>query len=182
MMNHTMAKQNSKSASIGGSSGKRSITGAFTITLDDRFLPMHLIYGRKTKQSFPRFKFPDRFSNTSVTSRSPSRLPLKLICHMSKTHVKNWEIQPAALVIIGVLRWCNLPFEKMISILLWCLEVGASGLRSIDPFEVISAHASTYDSKSNLFTIDGLKWESLYIASCTYRFCWQHATMLVWKT
>ena len=32
-MNHTMAKQNSKSVSIAGSSDKRSITGTFTITL-----------------------------------------------------------------------------------------------------------------------------------------------------
>ena len=31
-MNHTMAKQNSKSVSIAGSSDKRSITGTFTIT------------------------------------------------------------------------------------------------------------------------------------------------------
>ena len=62
-MNHTIAKQNSKCASIAGSSGKIDITGAFTITLDDRFLPMHLICGRKTKQSFPRFKFPDGFSH-----------------------------------------------------------------------------------------------------------------------
>ena len=154
--------------------------------MTDSFLCIWFTEGKLSK-AFHNLNFQIDFHiiaipNTSVTSRSPSRLPLKLICHMSKTHVKNWEIQPAALVIIGVLRWCNLPFEKMISILLWCLEVGASGLRSIDPFEVISAHASTYDSKSNLFTIDGLKWESLYIASCTYRFCWQHATMLVWKT
>ena len=33
-MNHTIAKQNSKSASIAGSSDKRSITGTFTITLN----------------------------------------------------------------------------------------------------------------------------------------------------
>ena len=57
-MNHTMAKQNSKSVSIAGSSDKRSITGTFTITLNGHFLPMQLIYGEKTKQSLPRFKFP----------------------------------------------------------------------------------------------------------------------------
>ena len=44
-MNHTMAKQNSKSGSIAGSSDKRSITGTFTITLNDQFLPTQLIYG-----------------------------------------------------------------------------------------------------------------------------------------
>ena len=42
-MNHTMAKQNSKSVSIAGSSDKRSITGTFTITLNGDFLPMQLV-------------------------------------------------------------------------------------------------------------------------------------------
>ena len=46
-MNHTMAKQNSKSVSIAGSSDKRSITGTFTITLNGH-LPMQLVYGGKT--------------------------------------------------------------------------------------------------------------------------------------
>ena len=61
-MNHTMANQNSKSVSIAGSSDKRSIIGAFTITLNSHFLSMQLIYTGKRKQSLPRFKFPDGFS------------------------------------------------------------------------------------------------------------------------
>ena len=61
-MNHTMAKQNSKSVSIAGSSDKRSITGTFTITLNGHFLPMQLIYWGKTRQSLPRFKFTNGFS------------------------------------------------------------------------------------------------------------------------
>ena len=61
-MNHTMEKRNSKSVSIAGSSDNCSITGTFTITLNGHFLPMQLIYGGKTKQSLPRFKFPDGFS------------------------------------------------------------------------------------------------------------------------
>ena len=109
-MNHTMATQNSKSASIAGSSGKRSITGGFTVTLDDRFLPMHLIYGRKTKQSFPRFKFPDGFSlNCNSKHFSNIEKSIKIAAEVNLPYVK---IQPAALVIIDVLRWCNLPFEK----------------------------------------------------------------------
>ena len=60
-MNHTMAKQNSKSTSIAGSSDNRSITGTFTITLNSHFLPMQLICGGKAKQSLPRFKFPVGF-------------------------------------------------------------------------------------------------------------------------
>ena len=59
-MNHTLAKRNSKSVAIAGSTDKRSIT--FVITLDGLFLPMQLIYGGKTQQSLPRFKFPDGFS------------------------------------------------------------------------------------------------------------------------
>ena len=61
-MNHTMAKRNTKSVAIVGSTDKRSITGTFVITLGGHFLPMQLIYGGKTKQSLPRFKFPDEFS------------------------------------------------------------------------------------------------------------------------
>ena len=60
-MNQTMVKQNSKSLSVAGSSDKHSITGTFTITLNGYFLPMQLIYGGKTKQSLPRFKFHDGF-------------------------------------------------------------------------------------------------------------------------
>ena len=61
-MNHTMAKQNSKSVSIARTEDKRSITGTFTITLSGHFLPMQLVYGGKTKQRLPRFTFPDGFS------------------------------------------------------------------------------------------------------------------------
>ena len=61
-MNQNMAKQNSKSVSIARSSGKHSITGTFTITLNGHVLPMQLIYGGETKQSLPRFTFPDGFS------------------------------------------------------------------------------------------------------------------------
>ena len=61
-MNHTVAKQNCKFVSIAGLSDKRIITGTFTITLNGHFVPMQLIYGGETKQSLPRFKFPDGFS------------------------------------------------------------------------------------------------------------------------
>ena len=61
IMNQSMAKQNYKSVSIAGSSDKRSITGTFTITLNGHFLLMQLIYGGKTKQTLPSFKFPDGF-------------------------------------------------------------------------------------------------------------------------
>ena len=56
---HTMAKKGVKSVSITGSSDNRCITGTFVITLEGDFLPLQLIYGGKTKQSLPRYKFPE---------------------------------------------------------------------------------------------------------------------------
>ena len=58
----SLAKKGSKSVSAIGSTDKRSITKTFIITLSRNFLPMQLIYGGKTTQSLPRFKFPDSFS------------------------------------------------------------------------------------------------------------------------
>ena len=57
-----MAKKGVKSVAIAGSADKRGITGTFVITLNGDFLPLQLIYGGKTKQSLPRYKFPDSFS------------------------------------------------------------------------------------------------------------------------
>ena len=59
--NETMALSGSKSVTIEGSSDKRCITRTFGITMQDDFLPMHLIYKGKTVQSLPSFKFPQRF-------------------------------------------------------------------------------------------------------------------------
>jgi len=60
--NNTMATRGVKSVAIAGSGDKRGITGTFVITLDGKFLPIQLIYGGKTKQSLPRYKFPESFS------------------------------------------------------------------------------------------------------------------------
>ena len=58
--NKTMAAKGSKNAPIKGSTDKRMITATFTITLDGNFLPMQLIYGRKT--CLPRVQFRSSFS------------------------------------------------------------------------------------------------------------------------
>ena len=58
----TLAEKNSKHISIFGSSDKKAITATFGITFTNKFLPMQLIYGGKTSQSFPKFKFPESFS------------------------------------------------------------------------------------------------------------------------
>ena len=57
-----MTKKGVKSVAIAGSADKRSITGTFVITLNGDFLSLQLIYGGKTKQSLPRYKFPHSFS------------------------------------------------------------------------------------------------------------------------
>ena len=46
----TLAKKNTKTVPIKGSSVKRTITGTFTISLQGDFLPMQLIYGGKTRK------------------------------------------------------------------------------------------------------------------------------------
>ena len=58
----TLSARNSKHVSIYGSSDKRAITATFGITLNNSFLPMQLIYGRKTAQSLPKFEFSSSFS------------------------------------------------------------------------------------------------------------------------
>ena len=59
--NETLSKQGAQSVTIDGSSDKRSITGTFGISLTRDFLPMQLIYGGKTKQCLPKYKFPKHF-------------------------------------------------------------------------------------------------------------------------
>ena len=58
----TLAKKNSKSVAIAGGSDKRSITATFVVSFGGTFLPMQLIYGGKTTQSLPKFRFPSSFS------------------------------------------------------------------------------------------------------------------------
>ena len=44
--------------------GRRAITATFTVTLEGQFLGRQLIYGGKTNQNLPDFKFPKEFSIT----------------------------------------------------------------------------------------------------------------------
>ena len=57
----TMAKLGEANVPIAGAKNKRSITGTFSITFDNKFLPMQLIYKGKTNQSLPKVDFPDGF-------------------------------------------------------------------------------------------------------------------------
>ena len=60
--NQTLVTKGSKHVVITGSSYRQAITATFGVTYENRFLPMQLIYGGKTVQSLPRFKFPEPFS------------------------------------------------------------------------------------------------------------------------
>ena len=107
-MNHTMAKQKSKYVSITESSDKRSITGTFTITLNGHFLPMQLIYGGETKQSLPRFKFPNGFLlSCNPKHFSNAMESIKLINEITIPYVQNQprelgKPKQASLVIMAV--------------------------------------------------------------------------------
>ena len=46
---------------MAGSDDKRCITETFTVSLKGSFLPIQLIYGGRTNQSVPCFKFPETF-------------------------------------------------------------------------------------------------------------------------
>ena len=107
-MNHTVAKKNSSSVSIIGSTDKRSITDTFIVTLDGQFLLMQLIYGGETLKRLPNFEFPDSFS-LSVNPKlfSNTQESIKVVTEIVVPFVENQrkELQKpdqAALLILGV--------------------------------------------------------------------------------
>ena len=57
-----MAQKGSTNVTLVGSSDKKSITATFAVSLSGIFLPPQLIYGGKTNQSLPKYKFPASFS------------------------------------------------------------------------------------------------------------------------
>ena len=86
---NTMAKKGVKSVAIAGSADKRSITGTFVITLNGDFLPLQLIYGGKTKQSLPQYKFPHSFSlSVNLNHFSNTEESIKIINEIVIPYVK----------------------------------------------------------------------------------------------
>ena len=107
--NETMALGGAKSVTIEGSSDKRCITGTFAITMDNEFLPMHLIYKGKTEQSLPRFKFPKGFCLSANEKHFSNRLEsmkyLKevIVPYFKKQRsVEGLDVNQKALVIMDV--------------------------------------------------------------------------------
>ena len=109
-INHTMAKENSKSVAIAGSSDKRSIIGTTTVTLNGHFLPMQLTHGREAEKSLPMFKFPNGF----LLSCNPNHFSkaiesIKLINEIIISYVQSQRKElskpkQATLVIMDVFR------------------------------------------------------------------------------
>ena len=86
----TLAKKNSKSVVIAGESDKHSITATFAVPFDGTFLPMHLIYGRKTTQSLPKFKCRSSFSlSVNPTHNSNENEACKIVEEIIALYVKN---------------------------------------------------------------------------------------------
>ena len=75
-----MAKKGEANVLVAGVDDKRTITATFSITLDNKFLPMQLIYKGKTSQSLPKVKFPEDFSlSANETHYSNEKESLKLL-------------------------------------------------------------------------------------------------------
>ena len=117
---HTLAKENSKHVSIAGSSYQQAITATFGITFSNEFLPMQLIYGGKTQQSFPKFDFPDSFSLSANPKHfSNTEESIKLLddiiipyfkCEQSKLRIGEDQY---ALLILDVLKENHILFVRV---------------------------------------------------------------------
>ena len=109
LSSRTMATKNCKHVHVDGYSYKQVITGTFSITLSNKFLPMHLIYVEKTAKSLPKFKFPESFSlSGSPKYFSNTTESLKLLDEIIIPYVKNerkrLKLEPSqpALLILDV--------------------------------------------------------------------------------
>ena len=107
----TLAKKNSKTVTIKGSTDKRTITATFAISMRGDFLPMQLIYRGKTKKCLPRFKFPEKFSlSYNETHYSNEKEACKFIEEILKPYIKqvierdNLPIDQTALVIMDLFK------------------------------------------------------------------------------
>ena len=105
----TLAAKNAKTVAVAGSSDKRTITATFSITLNEKFLPMQLIYGGTATKSLPRFQFPDGFClSFNETHYSNENEVCKLIKEVLKPYIdkvikeEKLSLDQKALVIMDV--------------------------------------------------------------------------------
>ena len=85
----SMAKRGETNVLIAGANDKRSIIATFSITFDNKFLPMQLIYKGKTNQFLPKVDQPDGFSlGANETHYSNEEEALKFINEIRLPYVQ----------------------------------------------------------------------------------------------
>ena len=90
----TMAKRGEINVPIAGANDKISITATFSITFDNKFLHMQLIYKGKTNQSLPKVGFLDGFSlSADKTNNSKEEEALKFIDEIILPHVQKEQVK-----------------------------------------------------------------------------------------
>ena len=86
----TLAKQNTSSVPVSGVSDKQMITAIFTITLDEKFLRVQLIYSGKTRKGILTVKFPREFLlSANLKCHSNEKGTLKLLKKVTVLYVQN---------------------------------------------------------------------------------------------
>ena len=95
----TMAKRGETNVPIAAAINKRSITATFSITFDNKFLPMQLIYKSKTNQNLPKVDFPDGNEEKALKFIDEIILP-----HVQKARAKLRCGNQKALLIFNVFR------------------------------------------------------------------------------
>ena len=100
-----MEKKWTRNAPISEIDDKRSITATYSITMENKFLPMQLIYKGKTSQSLPKIHFPNGFSlSANLKHYSNETESLKFLKDIILSYVKTererlgLETQPALLI------------------------------------------------------------------------------------
>ena len=80
---HILHEEGAKSVPLVGKGKKKQITGTFTVTMSDLFLPMQLIYEGKTPRCLPQgISFPDNFNLTFTPNHWSNKD--KVIEHLEK--------------------------------------------------------------------------------------------------
>ena len=105
IFSNAMEKKGTRNISISGIDDKRSISATFSITLENKFPLMQLIYKGKTSQRLPKIQFPNEFSlNANLKHYSNETEPLKFLKDIILPYVKTererlgLETQPALLI------------------------------------------------------------------------------------
>ena len=100
-----MEKKWTKNAPVSEIDDKKSITATFSITMENKFLPMQLIYKGKTSQSLLKIHFPNGFSlSANLKHYSNETESLKFLKDIILSYVKTererlgLETQPALLI------------------------------------------------------------------------------------